>query len=501
MTSRKKLLAMVAACAVGAGCQSLPTFHQPVNAGAARSAPGETPSAARRAADEVTPAGYLHEEGDQAAAASPEEILPPDLGNRSAESAPGSSGTDFVGNFESAALELSLPALEQMALANNPTLRQASALVAEARGRWVQAGLYPNPEVGYAGTEIGNEGQAGQHGGYVSQTIVTGGKLDWSRAAAAREVDRASAELRAQQLRVLTDVRIRFYEALGAQHTVQLASELRSIAQQGVRLAQQLEAALEAPRTDVLQSEVELATVELLLENSRQREFAARQALAAIVGVPELPCTMLVGTLDEEILPWDWCATYNRLVETSPLLQMAQARIAQAQAQIRREQLEPVPDLSVQVGSQHDFATDDTIYSAQVQVPLPLYNRNQGNISAATAEWRQALDEAARIERVLQQRLAEVWRRYAAAQTQAEIYRNRILPRSQQTLELTTQAYQGAQLDFLRVLNARRTYFENRLRYLEAQIDLQKATAELDGLLLTGGLDAPGENNSVGDEE
>jgi outer membrane protein, heavy metal efflux system len=58
---------------------------------------------------------------------------------------------------------------------------------------------------------------------------------------------------------------------------------------------------------------------------------------------------------------------------------------------------------------------------------------------------------------------------------------------------LTTQAYEGGQLDFLRVLTARRTYFETRLKYLEALIEFRKAAAELDGLLLTGGLEAPGD--------
>jgi cobalt-zinc-cadmium efflux system outer membrane protein len=315
--------------------------------------------------------------------------------------------------------------------------------------------------------------------------------LDWRRAAAAREVERAQWEMEAQQLRVLTDVRLRFYEAIGAQQTVILAEELRSIAQQGVQIAQQLEQALEAPHTDVLQSEVELAGVMLLLETARQREFAARQQLAAVIGVVELPCAPLVGVLEDDALGLEWCTVYERLLATSPLLQAAQARIAQARDRLQQEQVEPIPNVNFQVGSQYDFSSDDTFYTAQVQLPIPLFDRNQGNIAAAAAVLGQALNESERIERVLQRRLAEVWRRYAAAQAQVRIYRTNILPRTQETLDLTTEAYEGAQLDFLRVLTARRSYFETRLKYLAALIELRKAVAELDGLLLTGGLDAP----------
>ena len=62
---------------------------------------------------------------------------------------------------------LSLIDLEQIAVRSNPTLRQAQARVNAARGRWVQGGLRPNPVIGFSGSEIGNEGAAGQHGMFV----------------------------------------------------------------------------------------------------------------------------------------------------------------------------------------------------------------------------------------------------------------------------------------------------------------------------------------------
>ena len=49
---------------------------------------------------------------------------------------------------------LRLEDLEKTALQNNPTLKQAEARVRAARGKMKQAGLYPNPIVGYEGDEI-----------------------------------------------------------------------------------------------------------------------------------------------------------------------------------------------------------------------------------------------------------------------------------------------------------------------------------------------------------
>jgi len=59
---------------------------------------------------------------------------------------------------------LSLRELEQIALRHNPTLVQAGMALRAAQGRYVQAGLYPNPALGYAGGDMGLEGTSGQQG-------------------------------------------------------------------------------------------------------------------------------------------------------------------------------------------------------------------------------------------------------------------------------------------------------------------------------------------------
>jgi outer membrane protein TolC len=55
---------------------------------------------------------------------------------------------------------LTLETLETLALASNPAIEKAEAQVRALRGKWIQSGLYPNPVLGYAGDEIGNEGRA-----------------------------------------------------------------------------------------------------------------------------------------------------------------------------------------------------------------------------------------------------------------------------------------------------------------------------------------------------
>jgi cobalt-zinc-cadmium efflux system outer membrane protein len=95
---------------------------------------------------------------------------------------------------------LSLGDLEQKALQGNPTLAQAAAAVDASRGKALQAGLYPNPTIGYVGEQIGIAGTAGElQGAFVQQTIVTAGKLRLSRAKYNQEAYEAEIRALGQQ--------------------------------------------------------------------------------------------------------------------------------------------------------------------------------------------------------------------------------------------------------------------------------------------------------------
>ena len=90
---------------------------------------------------------------------------------------------------------LTMEALEQMALANSPAIAQSAARVRALRGKWVQVGLPPNPTAGYVASEIGNEGAAGQQGGFIGQNFITAKKLQRNRAVVAAEIDRGTEAL------------------------------------------------------------------------------------------------------------------------------------------------------------------------------------------------------------------------------------------------------------------------------------------------------------------
>ena len=382
----------------------------------------------------------------------------------------------------------SLLDVEQLALQNNPTLSQAQARVQAARGIWTQVGLYPNPVIGYAGDEMGNEGGAGQHGGYVGQSFVTAGKLRLNRQVARQEIVRLEQELAAQQLRVLTDVRTSFYEVLVAQRTIEMARKLENIAAQGVQTAEAMLKAKEGSRVDLLQARVEADNTRILLENAQNRQLGAWQGLVTVAGMPDMTPAHLVGNVEDIGPPLGWEDALSRVLSASPELAAAAAEVQAAQWATKRARVEWVPNVAVQATVQHGDLTGDDFAGVQVTLPLPLFNRNQGNIVAANAELTAAHRNVERVRLGLQNRLAQVFRRYANASQQVTKYRATILPNAKETLDLVTSGYQQGEFSYLVLLTAQRTYFQSNLAYLESLLQLKTAQARIEGLLLSESL-------------
>lgn len=392
-----------------------------------------------------------------------------------------------AGELASAA-GLTLAELEAMAERCNPTLVQAAARVQAARGQYLQVGLHPNPVIGYSGDEMGNDGRAGQQGGFVGQEFVTGGKLRLNRAVASQEIARLQQEWAAQQFRVLTDVRTTFYDVLVVQRTVELADRLVKIAEEGVRAAEALLKAKEASRVDLLQARVEANTTRILLENAQNRHQGAWRRLAAVVGMPDMATEQLAGDVEDTGLPLRWEDALSRVLSESPELAAAAAQVQAARWATQRARVEWVPNVGVQATVQHDNASGDDIAGVQVALPLPLFNRNQGNIVAADAQLVAARRNVERSRLSLQSRLAEVFRRYASAGQQVEKYRGTILPDAKETLDLVATGYQQGEFSYLNLLTVQRTYFQSNLAYLESLLQLKSAQAEIEGLLLSDSL-------------
>ena len=397
-----------------------------------------------------------------------------------------------------AAQGMRLDAFESLALAGNPTIAQAQANVRVSAGLARQAGLYPNPTIGYYGDEIrGGYYSGGKQGGYVSQTIVMGGKLKAARRVAQLLSQEAETNGQLQKLRILNNIRILFYQVLANQRLVEVRESLSKLAADATQTSHQLANVGQADRPDVLQAEVEQQQVNVSLRVAQQTLQSSWRTLAAVAGKPELPQTRLEGDLEAvpDLNYDEWLATTLR---ESPEVKLAQQTADRAEASFDQARKVPIPDLQVYGNLSQNFEPNETTRrpigvngGAQIGITLPLFNRNQGNIAAAKAEIGSAKQDLIRVKLQLTREVASLFRDYDSARITAQQYKNEMIPRAEQAYQLYQNNYRNMAAAYPQALISQRTLFQLQVDYVQALQSAWQGALGIRGFGLMDGLSAP----------
>jgi len=381
---------------------------------------------------------------------------------------------------------MGLPQLIGLTLERHPRLAQLSWAVETARGRAVQAGLYPNPTLSITADELADRtGPVGiWTAPYFQQEIVRGNKLELSQAAALKEVDQAALAIITERYRLFTDVRQGYWEVVTLQRRVEILNELITLADKSVENANQLLKAKEGSRLDVLQLQVDLERYRADLEATQSSLPAAYRRLAASIGVQDLPPAPVVGDLEIPLPDYDLERVRVYVLGIHPELRSAQVGVERAQLVLKRATVEPVPNVTVGAGYVYQGQNRSNDLSIGASLPIPVWNRKQGNVYAAHSQIGEAINEVGRVGNDLVGRLATSSSVYAAARKRAEKYKASILPKAEESYQLSLKAYQGGQFEYLRVLQAQRAVAEARLEYLRSLGEMWRAASEVAGLML-----------------
>lgn len=360
--------------------------------------------------------------------------------------------------------------------ARAPVLFAAQAEVAAAEARLRQAGYRVNPELS---VEIENFAGSGEYRGVdgVEATVVLNQRLDLGGRRPAR-IGLARANFAAQQLRLAIvradlhrQVREQFARAVTARDRLRLAEESNQRAGELARIAGQLVEAGREPPLRALRARSAAAQAAAALENARAEDRASRTTLAALFGVATPPDAVAGGLTDlapRQIDP-----------EISLDMRLAETERVVAEAALRQEQAAGRLDPAVGLGVRQFRGTGDTALVAGLSMPIPLFDRNRGNIDAA----RSGIDAAAARQAAA---LAEITARARNAVTAVEAAEARMralqdaaLPEALEALRLTQQSYREGRSTLLELLDAQDAYTTAETALIDARLAYALATAEL----------------------
>jgi cobalt-zinc-cadmium efflux system outer membrane protein len=367
----------------------------------------------------------------------------------------------------------------------NPDL-QSARLEPEVKAAesW-DAGLFPNPVL-----EFEVEDAPASGGGLSGSKRVAGIRQDvplFGRVGAARRLKEAEREaarerVREARRRILTRTKVSFYSCLAASRRSELLAESARIADELHAMVKEKFANRAVPEADFLKASIERALTRQDLNGAARDLAARRRALAALVGLPELPFERLSGDLREQFESVSEDTLQDEVFSTHPALGAARKDLLAAELEIELARAQAWPDLGVGVrGGRGEEG--DSIVEFGIEIPLPLFNRNQARIHAAELRAAQARRAVESIRHGLHASLVRAHVDFLNAQERAASYRSEILPIAEKALRQSDEGYRAGATSFLNVLDAQRTLAETRMAYQAVLLDLQAAVAAIEELI------------------
>lgn len=416
---------------------------------------------------------------------------------------------------------LTLRAALALAAQANPVLAAARYEAESQDGLVLQASARPNPTLSFE--RVGRSGAGSEADGektwQLSQQLELGGKRAARVAAAERGRDVAGAALEAQRLELHAGVVTAFYDVLVAQERLRLAQDGSELAQRATQAASKRVVAGKVSPVDETKARLAEANVRLehasaaaALASARQRLAAYWQRPAAGMEHPPHAATLAgargaastaasaagsagaagvagaadfgraegdIGVLPE---PPSAAAMASWRAQ-SPALMPTRLEAARRKALSQLELANRAPDLTVSLGSKRmaDPSRSQTVVG--LSLPLPLFDRNQGNVLAAQKQADKADAELAAAAVRLESELALAIQDLRAARQALDTLRGDILPAAQQASEAVRKGFEFGKHNFIDVLDAQRTLLQARAQYLSALSDGHRAAAAIERIL------------------
>lgn len=353
----------------------------------------------------------------------------------------------------------------QRAQENNPNMAAANWQVDISHAERKQAGLIPNPELSWEVEDTRSDTRTTTV--QLTQPIELGGKRGARIEVAQRGIDIAALGLEQYRNGLRAEVIQAFYGALQAGMRVELAEQSRQIAQRALGIAQGRVKAGKVSPIELTRAQVQLAELELESTGAQRDRRIAEDRLQLVMGQSVVSELRPQG--DATRLP-EVPATSRLLsaLAASAELRSAQTTIDQQDAAFALEKTQRIPDLNVSVGSQYSAADRERVNLIGLSMPLPLFNRNQGNILAAARRADQSRDLRNAAELRLRNEIQAAAAQWQSAQVEIQAFESTILPSAQQAVDSTARGFEMGKFAFLDVLDAQRTLIQSRAQYIQS---------------------------------
>lgn len=373
-----------------------------------------------------------------------------------------------------------------LALSGHPKLLAARNRVIAAVNVIPQVSALPDPQVGNTFWPIHDQalqtagGRVG-HQFQLSQGVPWPEKLKAKAAIANREVQIAQAEVDRIEREIAESVQLAYYEVWFANRAIQLIAETRELVND---LTQVAEARYKSggSQQDVLRARLEADRLDEQLVGLRRQKAQGQADLATLIQQPMDVFPETLPDLGLEQVPQQLDELLALAEECNPELRGLAWEIQRDRQKQRLACLQQYPDF--QVGLNYAIINDDNNVLSPVAdghdninfafgVSLPIWREKiHAGIREAASRTSSTANRLKAERDAIQGKLRRLIAQADALVEQQDIYNERIIPRTENTLQLSIADYRGKRADFYSLVETYRELlmFETQLARIEATL-------------------------------
>ena len=234
-------------------------------------------------------------------------------------------------------------------------------------------------------------------------------------------------------------------------------------------------------RIEVLKAEIEFSNAKMKAIEAERNVLYSTKKLQTVMGGPNTTLKGLhpfsisnTSTLQQEKLE-------DLLLKNHPALQAQKQIVGLSQLKIKKAERGSIPDINASIGYKRLSATDEDTVQAGINLPLPIFNRNQGKIIEARALSNKAKDDETAVRNELLLQLGNAFSLYTSSGEQVRYFIDNIIPQAEESIKIAKHGYKHGEFDYLEVLDAQRTLADIKISYLNilneqfsSMVDIEK---------------------------
>ena len=398
---------------------------------------------------------------------------------------------------ESSGMQLSIDEAVDYAMKNNLDLKAKREELNVAKGNLTTAITYPfNPEISLEGRNLLSSGENektsyrfGEKNEYslsLSQTFETGGQRSLRKDIALKNEDVVQFEI-ADMERLLTgEAKREFYNLIFLEDKLKLTDLSIGLNQKLLDVAEKRFRSGDAPKMDVNLTMVELKKVENEKTKVTGLFSISKARVSSLLGLS--PDTEIILRRDEDLTPplkdMDLKGLKEMAIKNRPDIINFEIKEKAISEEILLTRADVSPDVRVSLLYNRDY--DKEVYGAGVSIPIPVVNRNRGQIETLMAQKLRLNTKRESVKLLIEKEIESAWLRVDTAKKSLKLFKEDILPQLKENVDNLKSAYDAGRIGIYTVILEQQKLTSNTAAYYDSLFEYNSALADLEAAIAGG---------------